>query len=122
MNRNFILTAAALLSLTALISSCGHSRVWANNKEKKTYAEPARSPRPAYGPVYTPAPLIVSPSPGFTMARHPNGQYYHRGPQGLMYWKGFDNRFYLDRNQVDKSRYSKFEYREWKRFSRHNGK
>lgn len=117
MKRIFMLIPVTTLAVL-LLSSCGHSRVWANKKKE----QPARQQtvyRSAPKPVYAPAPLIISPHPGFTMARHANGQYFHRSPQGLTYWKGYDNRFYLDRNQIDRSRYSNFEYREWKRFSRH---
>lgn len=118
MKRIFMLipiTAFALL----LLSSCGHSRVWAN-KEKQPVASHNTTYRSAPQVSYAPAPLIISPQPGFKMARHANGQYFHRSPQGLMYWKGYDNRFYLDRNQIERARYSNFEYREWKRYSRHH--
>ncbi len=63
-------------------------------------------------------PLILSPSPGFTMSRNPDGRFFHRNRQGFVYWQGYDNRFYLDKKQVKKVRYSNFEYREWKRFGK----
>ena len=62
--------------------------------------------------------LILTPRPGFTMSRNPDGRFFHRSPQGFVYWQGYDNRFYLDKNQVRKVRYNQREYREWKRFGR----
>ncbi len=125
MKRTFILTSAVALAAITVFTSCGHSRVWANkekNEAPRESARPSNVYRSAPAPRYAAAPLIISPSPGFKMARHQNGQYFHQNPQGLMYWKGFDNRFYLDKNQVDRPRYSKFEIKEWKRYARHSGK
>ncbi len=62
--------------------------------------------------------LILSPSPGFTMSRNPDGRFFHRNREGFVYWQGYDNRFYLDKKQVRKARYSNYEYREWKRFGK----
>ena len=62
--------------------------------------------------------LILSPKPGFTMSRNPDGRFYHRSPQGFVYWQGYDNRFYLDKGQIRKVRYNNYEYREWKRFGK----
>lgn len=123
MKRTFILSSAAVVVAAFLLSSCGHSRVWAN-KKRESGPPPVSSHRTPSGPSYSTqlagAPLIITPHPGFTMARNVNGNYFHRNPQGLLYWKGFDNRFFLDKNQVDRSRYSKFEIKEWKRYSRHS--
>jgi hypothetical protein len=52
------------------------------------------------------------------MNRYPDGRYYHRSAQGLLYWKGYDNRFFLDRNYLRRVSFSKWEYDEWKRYSR----
>lgn len=123
MKRTFILTSAAVVVAAFVFSSCGHSRVWANKEKRNDGPPPVSRQRIPSGSTYANnlagAPLIITPHPGFTMARHANGQYFHRGPQGMLYWKGFDNRFYLDKNQVDRSRYSKFEIKEWKRYIRH---
>jgi hypothetical protein len=63
--------------------------------------------------------LIISPSPGFVMNRYHDGRYYYRSPQGYMYWRGYDNRFYLDRSYINRVHYNQREYSEWKRY--HNG-
>ncbi len=126
MKRTFILSSVTFVLAAVILSSCGHSRVWANKEKRNDDPPPVSRQRGPSGPSYANnlagAPLIITPHPGFTMARHANGQYVHRGPQGMLYWKGFDNRFYLDKNQVERSRYSKFELKEWKRYSRHSGK
>jgi hypothetical protein len=62
--------------------------------------------------------LIISPTPGFRMSQYPNGQYYHRSQQGFVYFKGYDNRFYLDRSYMNRVNYNKWEYKEWKRYSK----
>ena len=85
------------------------------------------SPSRDYG--YSPRPrpnayvsLILTPRPGFTMGRAPDGRHYHRSREGFIYWQGADNRFYLDREQVRKVRYNNREYREWKRFGKRYSK
>lgn len=66
--------------------------------------------------------LIVTPRPGFTMNRNPDGRFYHRSPQGFVYWQGSDNRFYLDKGQIKKVKYSNYEYREWKKYGKQYSK
>jgi len=119
MKRTFILTTVTVLAAALFFTSCKPSRVYANKKRTVEH-----SPRPAPAPAryYATAPLIVSPTPGFRMSQHSNGQFYHRGPQGYLYWKGYDNRFYLDRNYLDRISYSKWEYKEWKRYSRQSNR
>ena len=98
-----ILQAVALMLVLGSAASCRSGR---------EYPEP---PRPNYN---TRVSLILSPSPGFTMSRNPDGRFFHRNPAGFVYWQGYDNRFYLDKAQVRKVRYSNYEYREWKRFGK----
>ena len=84
-----------------IISSCGSSRPYSS------------SPAPRSRSYVS---LIITASPGFTMNSYPDGRYYHRSPQGFMYWKGNDNRFFLDKKYVNRVNYSKREYNEWKRW------
>jgi len=58
--------------------------------------------------------LIISPSPGLIMNRYSDGRYYYRSPQGMMYWRGYDNRFYLDRTYIGRVHYNRSQYNEWK--------
>jgi hypothetical protein len=115
MKRTFMLSAIAVVAIAITFTSCQPSRVWATKKkEPKTYNEPERYRRPEPPP----PPLIITPSPGFVMKQNPGGRFYHRNQQGYLYWKGYDNRFYLDRSQLSRVSYNKWEYDEWKRYSR----
>ncbi len=118
MKRTFILPVAGLIVVAFLFTSCQPSRVWATNNKNSHRAEPP----PSHNTYYRSAPLIVSPSPGFRMSQYGNGSFYHRNTQGMLYWKGYDNRFYLDKTYFNKSSYSKWEYKEWKRYSKQSGK
>ena len=123
MKRTFILPAAAMLAATLVFTSCKPSRVWATKEKTERYPEERRDRYPETPPPPAPSPrygvsLIISPTPGFIMSRYPDGRYYHRSPGGFMYWKGYDNRFYLDRSYLHRVSYSKWEYNEWKRYSR----
>lgn len=111
-------TSILLLALGVLVfTSCRPSRVWENKNRSERAHQPA--PRPAPAPVarnYYPAPLLIFPTPGFTMNRNHDGRYFHRNPQGLIYWKGFDNRFFLDPSCLSRVSYSDSQYRAWKRY------
>lgn len=118
MKRTLILFSAAIISLAFVFSSCKPSRVWATKeKEDKRYRsnEPVTPAR-----YYNTVSLILQPTPGFVMKQNPNGKYYHRSQQGFTYWKGYDNRFYLDKSYLNRVSYSKWEYNEWKRYYRGN--
>lgn len=99
-------------------ASCKPSRVWTtkdkHDREERTVRN-TPAPPPRY---YNSATLIISPTPGFVMSRYQDGRYYHRSPQGFMYWKGYDNRFYLDRSYLNRVSYSKWDYEQWKKYSR----
>lgn len=130
-----LLTAAAMLVLVASITGCKSSRVWANKdkddreERREERREEQRDDRmddrmddyrPAPPPParsYSTVPLIITPTPGFVMKQTPEGRYYHRSPQGLLYWKGANNRFCLDRMYLSRVSYSRWEYEEWRRYS-----
>lgn len=113
MKRTFIFLTLAVLVTAFVFTSCGHSRVYAT--KEKTYRNPAPPPPVRH---YSSVMLIISPTPGFVMRQNPDGRFYHRNPQGFLYWKGYDNRFYLDRSYLTRVHYNKWEYNEWKRYSR----
>lgn len=98
-----ILQAVAILLIVGTIAGCSAGREYPSQ------------PRTRYNSQVS---LILSPRPGFTMSRNPDGRYFHRSPRGFVYWQGYDNRFYLDKAQVRKVKYNQREYREWKRFGR----
>lgn len=141
MKRMPLLTAAGILLLAATITSCKSSRVWANkNKESKEERQEAREERreerqdnryddnryedyrpapavPAPSRSYASVPLVITPSPGFVMKQTPDGRYYHKTAQGLLYWKGSNNRFCLDKMYLSRVSYSNWEYDEWRRYN-----
>jgi hypothetical protein len=128
MKRTFILPFFAVLAAAVLFTSCRPSRVWTTKKkEPKEYRERdedyndyrySTPPPPPPQSYHRPVALILTPSPGFTMRQSPDGRFYHRSMQGLLYWKGYDNRFYLDRAELGRVSYSRYEYDEWRRYSR----
>ncbi|MCX6317049.1 MAG: hypothetical protein NTW29_07150 [Bacteroidetes bacterium] len=122
MKRTFILSATAVVMLLVTFTSCKSSRVWATKKkEPKEYREPEttyRRPAPPPPPRYSYVSLIITPTPGFVMRQNNSGKFYHKTEQGFLYWKGHDNRFYLDRSHLGRVNYNKWEYDEWKRYSR----
>lgn len=115
MKRTFILSGLFILGIAMLISSCGPSKVYASRE--KTQRLPPPTPRPPVmaARYQVSASLIISPTPGFRMSQHADGRYYHRSPNGFTYWKGFDNRFYLDKAFINRVSHSKWEYKEWKK-------
>ena len=123
MKRIQLLFAVLIVTVAATVTSCKPSRVWATNekkekKEKQSRAEERYSPPPPPSRSYVSASLVISPTPGFVMNRYSDGRYYHRSPNGFLYWKGYDNRFFLDRSYLNRVRYSESEYEQWKRYSR----
>ncbi len=122
MKRTFILSVTIILSSLFVFSSCKSSRVW-ETKDRDSRVERTSPPPPSrqYNQAsnrYNSATLIISPRPGFKMNQHSNGRYYHRSPQGFLYWKGYDNRFYLDKSYLNRVSYSKWEYNDWKRYKK----
>ncbi|HEX4877125.1 MAG TPA: hypothetical protein VFV31_10670 [Chitinophagaceae bacterium] len=116
MKRTFILTLTALVVFAITITGCKSSRVWETKEKSERTSRRSESPPPA--PYYNRTALIISPSPGFTMNRFHDGRYFHRSPAGLLYWKGYDNRFFLDGSYLGRVSYSRWEYDEWRRFKR----
>src|SRR5215470_18014892 len=92
-----IIQAAILIAFVSILASCSSSYY-------------------PYGGTSTS--LIISSGPGFYATRYPDGRYYYRNPQGYIYWRGYDNRYYLDRSYLGKVHYNKRQYSEW---DRHNG-
>jgi len=120
MKRMQLLSAVCIVTVAASLTSCKPSRVWATkekHKEDRTVRNTPAPPPPRY---YSSVSLILSPSPGFVMNRNPDGRYYHRSPQGFLYWKGYDDRFFLDRSYLNRVSYSQRDYDQWKRYSRNN--
>lgn len=78
---------------------------------------PAREYRP-----YPPPPpprasvsLIISPGPGIVANRYRDGRYYYRGSNGFIYWRGYNNRYYLDRKYI-RPYHNHNQYNDWRRY------
>jgi len=94
-----IIQAAILIAFVSIFASCSSSYY--------PYGGPSTS-------------LIITSGPGFYATRYPDGRYYYRNPQGYVYWRGHDNRYYLDRSYLGKVRYNNREYNEWNRYNGHH--
>jgi hypothetical protein len=101
MKQKKLLPITLIAAAAFIISSCGTSRPYSSypGPHSRTFVS-----------------LIITPSPGFTMNTYPDGRYYHRTPEGFIYWKGNDNRFFLDRKYISGVNYNRGEYHEWKRW------
>jgi hypothetical protein len=95
-----IVQAVLLVAVVALMASCSSSR-------QSRYEEP-------YPPRQTNFSLIIHSSPGMVITRYHDGRYYYRNPNGYMYWRGYDNRYYLDRSYLNRGRYDRGQYNAWK--------
>ncbi|MDZ4795178.1 MAG: hypothetical protein SGI83_12935 [Bacteroidota bacterium] len=131
MKKMQLLSAALIFTVAATMISCKPSKVWAtkdrdrdekvdrnrdrDRDERVVRNDPAPPPASRY---YSSTPLIISPTPGFIMNKSTDGRYYHRTRQGILYWKGYDDRFFLDRSYMSRVNYSSWEYDQWKRYSR----
>ena len=100
MQRIRIVQAVLLVAIVALMASCGSSR-------RSSYSEPYPPRQPNFS-------LIISSSPGMVINRYHDGRYYYRNPRGYTYWRGYDNRYYLDRSYLNRGRYDRSQYNAWK--------
>jgi hypothetical protein len=99
MKKTRILQAVTVGLLLVTLASCGPSR----------YDYPPARPR-------TSVSLILNAGPGIVVSRYPDGRYYYRSPQGYTYWRGYDNRYYLDRRYMNRGYYNHYQYNDWRRY------
>jgi hypothetical protein len=95
-----IVQAVLLLAVAAVMASCSSGR-------RNTYGEPYPPRQPQFS-------LIIHSSPGLVVNRYHDGRYYYRSPQGYTYWRGYDNRYYLDRSYIGRVHYNQRQYHSWK--------
>src|SRR4051812_26133796 len=96
-----ILPMACLIVISGLIMGCSSCRHYSSYPP----------PPPSYGSSFS---LIINPYQGFPVSRYRDGRYYYRNPQGYVYWRGNDNRYYMDRSNVNKGYRSHHDYDEWR--------
>ena len=89
----------------------GQAKKVYGDRSAKSYAPGQRK---KYGNSYRRYPLIVIRTPDITINRNNDGRYYYRNPDGYRYWKGYDDRFYLDEKYLNDNRYDENEYNEWR--------
>lgn len=97
MKRARIIQAVTLLAVVITLASCSSGPRYASR-------------------AHTDVSLVIGPSPGLVIMRHPNGAYYYRDPYGHIYWRGYDNRYYLDKRYMQRSYYNHRQYNDWKRY------
>lgn len=97
MKTSRIVQAVAVVAIAVVLTSCTSSRY-----------EPYPPPRASVS-------LVLNAGPGMVISRFPDGRYYYRNPQGWIYWRGYDNRYYLDRKYIQRSYRSYPQYRDWHR-------
>jgi hypothetical protein len=96
-----IVQAAVLVLFVAVLAGCSSGR------EYQSYPPPP--PRASVS-------LILNAGPGMVISRYPDGRYYYRGANGYMYWRGYDNRYYLDRRYISRNYYHHQQYNDWRRY------
>jgi hypothetical protein len=87
----------------------GQAKKIYGGKSAKVYA-PGQRKKYAYRRY----PLIITRTPNIIIGRYNDGRYYYKNPDGLMYWQGYDDRFYLDERYLKDMDYDKNEYNDWK--------
>ena len=100
MKKTRILQTAMFGAIITLTVGCSSGRY---------YSSPP--PRPVSGPYVS---LIIAPGPGIVISRYYDGRYYYRSPQGYTYWRGYDNRYYLDRKYLGRVHYDNRHYNDWR--------
>lgn len=58
-------------------------------------------------------PLIIKKTRDMNVERDRNGRLFYRHPEGVVYWKGQDERYYLDERYLSYARYTDKEYKDW---------
>ena len=94
-----ILQTVLLTAVMAAAISCSPSREYSYDRYP--------SPRTSLS-------LIISPRQGLMISMYSDGRYYYRSPEGYVYWRGYDDRYYLDRTYLNRGHYDNDEYNEWR--------
>jgi hypothetical protein len=106
MKKNRVIQAAIAVAFITLLAGCSSGRQY------------SYYPRPSSASFS----LILNSGPGIYTSRYPDGRYYYRSPQGNIYWRGYDNRYYLDRSYLGKVHYNKGQYNDWNRYYNRYGR
>lgn len=97
----------------------GQAKKIYGGRSARGYA-PGQQRRPDYRNQTVYYPLIIIRTPDIIIRRAADGRDYCLNRDGYYYWRGADNRFYLDERYIGQIRYDEREYRDWD--SRRGGK
>jgi hypothetical protein len=53
--------------------------------------------------------LIIIRTPEIIIVKHADGRYYYKNADNFIYWKGNDDRYYLDEQYIDQVEYDQAE-------------
>lgn len=67
-------------------------------------------------------PLIIVRTPAIVIYTFSDGRHYYKNDEGMIYWLGKDDRFYLDDSYISKVKYDDKDYKEWKEKKDHGDK
>lgn len=59
-------------------------------------------------------PLIIIKTPDIIVMKHTDGRYYYKNADNFIYWKGNDDRYYLDEQYLEQVDYDQAEWNDWK--------
>ena len=127
------ITLMPFIALVALLQlmACASSKPAAPKKTPVIVQSPAHLPpgqaKKIYGTksakVFAPGqqkkhggfyPLIVYKTPDIVILRHTDGRSFYKNHDNFIYWKGEDDRFYLDEQFISKVNYDEAEMADWK--------
>jgi hypothetical protein len=101
-----ILQAAILFAILAFAASCSG----VNQAYKSESSYPARSSSNSSNVV----PLVISADAAQGM-QSPDGRYYYRNKEGYIYWKGYNEKYYIDRVYANQVTSDPSDYSNWKK-------
>ena len=98
-------------------SNASHPANLPPGQAKKIYGEKsakvfAPGQRKKQGNAYYP--LIIIKTPQIIILKHADGRYYCKNVDNFIYWKGNDDRFYLDEQYLEQVEYDKNQLDDWK--------
>ncbi len=86
----------------------GQAKKVYGDKSAKAYAPGQRK---KYAARY---PLIIVRTPDIVVTRDKDGRSYYKNKEGIVYWKGSDDRFYVDEKHLKDMEYDQGDYDDWK--------
>ena len=91
----------------------GHAKKVYGNRSAKTHA-------PGQRKKYGYRSLVIVRRPGMDIRRSRDGRYYYTNVDGFYYWKGYDDRLYLDERYLSQIEYDRYAYEDWRARGRNN--